>query len=198
MNTINDDPATVPLPGQAAADRVTAFLDAWAEEREGHAKVLHVARGHGSYQMLTVADLHAVLADRERLAAQLAERPHYVYMTDEALTEAEYAELRERFVAAQKTEPIRVLPAGQPAEAPDEPKQPTADTVMSPQQWCDVYGVRIIDPDGWRSRDAPPWDQPITLVEFARRARICTTDAANPAWSGVSRDAAALKEQDHG
>jgi hypothetical protein len=45
---------------------------------------------------------------------------------------------------------------------------------LTPDEWCARYGLEIADPDGWRGRDAPPWDQPIGLVEFAERYAQCT------------------------
>lgn len=68
------------------------------------------------------------------------------------------------------------------------PRQPPAHTTMPPAQWCRAYGVTILDPDGWRHGNAHPWDAPITLAEFFRRAAMSTTDGAKPAWECVSRD----------
>jgi len=63
-----------------------------------------------------------------------------------------------------------------------------ADMAMPPAQWCRAYGVTILDPDGWRHGNFHPWDAPVTLAEFSRRAAMSTTDCANPAWEGISRD----------
>lgn len=49
-----------------------------------------------------------------------------------------------------------------------------APTLRTPDAWCTEYGLEIADPDGWRTKDAPPWDQPIGLSEFARRYWQCT------------------------
>jgi hypothetical protein len=46
----------------------------------------------------------------------------------------------------------------------------------TPEEWCAEYGLVIADPDGWRGADAPPWGQPIGLVEFAERFARCTAD----------------------
>ena len=48
--------------------------------------------------------------------------------------------------------------------------------LKTPEDWCAVYGLEIADPDGWRTSDAPPWDQPISLPEFAERFALCTVD----------------------
>jgi hypothetical protein len=75
------------------------------------------------------------------------------------------------------------------------PSRPTHDTTMPPEEWCRAYGVSVLDPDGWRGQDARDWDDPITLLEFERRALLSTADLVNPGWAGVSRDAR-LCEQD--
>lgn len=61
---------------------------------------------------------------------------------------------------------------------------------LPPEQWCERYGVNIIDPDGWRSKDAPDWTDPITLVEFYQRATQCTVrNVASVDWKRIARDA---------
>ena len=52
--------------------------------------------------------------------------------------------------------------------------------LRTPEDWCTEYGLDIRDPDGWRHEDAPPWDEPITLVEFARRYTKSTARCVNP------------------
>jgi hypothetical protein len=39
----------------------------------------------------------------------------------------------------------------------------------TPEVWCEIYGLAVMDPDGWRGEDAPSWEQPLTLPEFAAR-----------------------------
>lgn len=53
-------------------------------------------------------------------------------------------------------------------------KDAAATGLRTPEAWCAEYGLDIRDPDGWRTTDAPPWDQPIGLLEFARRYAKCT------------------------
>jgi hypothetical protein len=63
----------------------------------------------------------------------------------------------------------------------------------TPEAWCAEYGVDIVDPDGWRSKDAPAWDEPITLAEFYDRAIQCTVRAvADVDWKRIYRDAQAV------
>ena len=46
-------------------------------------------------------------------------------------------------------------------------------------EWCEVYGVEVLDPDGWR-HDRTPWDAPITSESFLERAMVSTIRA--PLW----------------
>jgi len=69
----------------------------------------------------------------------------------------------------------------------DEPKVPEKRT---PEEWCTRYGVDIADPDGWRHRDAPAWDEPITLADFLNRARQSTArNVPSVDWKRIARDA---------
>jgi hypothetical protein len=58
----------------------------------------------------------------------------------------------------------------------------------TPDQWCDEYDLLILDPDGWRGKDAPRWDTPITLAEFYRRAMQCTVSRSNSAIERIEHD----------
>lgn len=79
-----------------------------------------------------------------------------------------------------------------------QPQRPPADMMMPPEEWCRSYGVHIHDADGWRGNDVRGWDEPVTLVEFERRALRSTVDVANPAWIGVSRDARQCEQDERG
>lgn len=50
----------------------------------------------------------------------------------------------------------------------------------TPDAWCALYGLEIVDPDGWRRADAPSWDTLISLPEFWRRFTASTTRGAAP------------------
>lgn len=43
-----------------------------------------------------------------------------------------------------------------------------------PQEWAAADGILILDPDGWRGPDSPPFDQPCTREEYQRRVGFCT------------------------
>lgn len=43
------------------------------------------------------------------------------------------------------------------------------------QEWCDLLGARVMDPDGWRD-GSRGWDEQITRGEFDRRLLRCTID----------------------
>lgn len=64
----------------------------------------------------------------------------------------------------------------------------------TPEQWCEQYGVDIADPDGWRSKDAPAWDEPIALADFLQRARQSTArNVPDVDWQRLARDAKAAE-----
>lgn len=63
-----------------------------------------------------------------------------------------------------------------------------------PEEWCAEYGLQIADPDGWRGAAAPPWDQPIGLVEFADRFAQCTVNTAAGDHERMRADVRTAKE----
>jgi hypothetical protein len=67
----------------------------------------------------------------------------------------------------------------------DPAPAPTVAVKRTPEAWCAEYGIRILDPDDWRSKDAPPWTEPLTLVEFYDRAVQCTASAD---WTRIAND----------
>jgi len=47
----------------------------------------------------------------------------------------------------------------------------------TPEEWLQAEkykGLVIMDPDGWRGKDAPAWDEPITEDEFNHRLCMST------------------------
>ena len=46
---------------------------------------------------------------------------------------------------------------------PDEP------VLLTPDNWCMLYHVQVLDPDGWRGANHKLWSVPITLEEFIER-----------------------------
>jgi hypothetical protein len=44
----------------------------------------------------------------------------------------------------------------------------------TPDEWCVEFNVMILDPDGWRGADDPPFTQPISRREFQRRLAMST------------------------
>jgi hypothetical protein len=61
----------------------------------------------------------------------------------------------------------------------------TDSKLRTPEEWCKLTGTRILDPDGWRMRDAPPWEYPISELEFHWRAGMSTVSIANPARARI-------------
>lgn len=50
----------------------------------------------------------------------------------------------------------------------------TQTALKTPEEWCRIEGVQILDADGWRGRDGRDWNDPISLVEFKERLVVCT------------------------
>ena len=51
---------------------------------------------------------------------------------------------------------------------------------MLPQEWAAKEGMRILDPDGWRTPSAPPFDSPITEAQFRKLAWGSTMGPLHP------------------
>ncbi len=51
---------------------------------------------------------------------------------------------------------------------------------LKPVTWCVMFGVEVIDPDGWRDNKSN-WETPITRDMFLARYRISTTRVVNRA-----------------
>lgn len=72
--------------------------------------------------------------------------------------------------------------------------------LRTPEVWCRIEGVQILDADGWRGPAGRDWEDPISLEEFRARLITCTqrsialnpqTDEGAPA-SGPAPQAAAV------
>ncbi len=50
----------------------------------------------------------------------------------------------------------------------------TDEEFFTPSEWEKILRVQILDPDGWRTDDAPSWDTPISRDEFNRRMSAST------------------------
>lgn len=46
--------------------------------------------------------------------------------------------------------------------------------LKTPDEWCEIKGIYIMDPDGWRSEGDPAWDEPISEEEFNWRSSAST------------------------
>jgi hypothetical protein len=49
---------------------------------------------------------------------------------------------------------------------------------FTPEVWNSMYGVRIMDPDGWR-RDGKDYDEPLTFDDWHDRMLDSTVAAPN-------------------
>lgn len=66
------------------------------------------------------------------------------------------------------------------ASPADDDYDPFVGPLLTPETWCRALGWEILDHDGWRGRDAPPWGQPISQAEFERRVAECTARRVEP------------------
>lgn len=46
--------------------------------------------------------------------------------------------------------------------------------LRTPEDWCKIHNVQVLDPDGWRGRYGRPWTDEIDEAEFLDRLQICT------------------------
>lgn len=51
----------------------------------------------------------------------------------------------------------------------------------TPEEWQEITGIRVMDPDGWRGEFDPSWNQPISKAEFIQRASRSTVYGRWPA-----------------
>ena len=59
----------------------------------------------------------------------------------------------------------------------------------TPEEWGVEYGIEVRDPDGWRRRDDPPWEEPITLIDYRARVGVSTVRLIRPdAWDRIIAD----------
>ncbi len=48
------------------------------------------------------------------------------------------------------------------------------DDRRTPEEWCEAYGLVVLDRDGWRTSGSPDWRDPVGLAEFRERALAST------------------------
>lgn len=56
----------------------------------------------------------------------------------------------------------------------------TTTGLRSPSEWGEIFGIQVLDPDGWR-HDGKPWDDPIDVAEYRRRVWPSTVRVTEPA-----------------
>jgi len=45
--------------------------------------------------------------------------------------------------------------------------------LKTPDEWCKILDIRVLDPDGWRE-DKKNWNDPISKAEFTKRMLLST------------------------
>jgi hypothetical protein len=60
----------------------------------------------------------------------------------------------------------------------DEPNSAEVDydghVMRTPDEWCRIKQIQILDADGWRGVQAKAWNAPLTELDFEERAMVCT------------------------
>ena len=57
--------------------------------------------------------------------------------------------------------------------------------MKSPDQWCKITGIQVMDPDGWR-QEGLPWSTRISQSKFLRLV-IPSTCSLPPRWRRKDR-----------
>lgn len=105
-----------------------------------------------------------------------------------------------------KTDGGAVGSSGAPSPSAGAGASAPPSLLRTPDEWCRLEGVEILDADGWRGRNGRPWEDPITLAEFKTRLVVCTmrhkigggAGETPAATSAATRDPAAQAGQAHG
>ena len=61
----------------------------------------------------------------------------------------------------------------------DRPRDQLGQRLLTAHEWCDLYEIQIIDPDGWRGA-GPTLDTRITKSDFHSRLNISTIAYKSP------------------
>lgn len=61
------------------------------------------------------------------------------------------------------------------------------DELRTPEEWGEIFGCLVLDPDGWRT-DGTPWDKPLTREDYQRRMFVSTIlpRYASAGWHNLS------------
>lgn len=73
-----------------------------------------------------------------------------------------------------------------------------ATELHTPTEWQTIAGVRIMDADGWRHRDAPSWGTPISWEDFMNRMKQSTVMfSPSSTWAGQGNEIERLETESH-
>lgn len=113
------------------------------------------------------------------------------------------AELEKHGYSITKTDGGAAGSSGHPSPPAGAGDPAPPSLLRTPDEWCRLEGVEILDADGWRGSNGRPWEDPITLAEFNTRLVVCTmrhktgggAGETPTATSAVTRDPAAPADQ---
>jgi hypothetical protein len=57
--------------------------------------------------------------------------------------------------------------------------------MRTPDEWCRIHQIEILDADGWRGYDAKDWNEPLTELDFMERANVCTQRSTTEHHTGT-------------
>ena len=142
------------LDGQPRPDYAAETLDSGVDELRR------------SLPDLSDRDIARVLMVAGQLQKQMFHvGPHYTraVLISVQLDLAEQLWTEDKSGAAKLLEQLDELHDGAAALAADVPDKRT------PEYWTALYGLEVVDADGWRGKDAPSWTERITLPDFWKR-----------------------------
>lgn len=99
--------------------------------------------------------------------------------------------VRTPWIRAERLEQWRRMLADNTAAAKSRP----APEYLTPDAWCERYGLHVQDPDGWRKPNALRWETPITLPDFWERfGRSTVMVPPKDVWDRIVDDVRTAKQ----
>jgi hypothetical protein len=143
--------------------------------------------GPGPYVVCTAAEpdecpsCHTIAGQHPHTEYCRRMAPSLIIDMPDDVTEEQLREFAERFSTIRSARPENHEYPGQPG-----------DRLRTPTEWANLEDCLILDADGWRGRDAKPFDEPITQAEYERR-RVASTCRFPASYNQVEIDRLAAK-----